>query len=95
MPDYGEPYFNHTISKLVQLDITDEDNQLVPPWKMYDALRPGTLVLANCSLHCFLMTDTKVQQKVSVVIYCAIQFRNGDHTSYIKSTSIITKKNDL
>jgi hypothetical protein len=64
MPDYGGPFFNHTINKLTQLDIVDEEDQLIPPWKMYDALKPGTLILANCSLHCFLMADVKVQRKV-------------------------------
>jgi hypothetical protein len=55
--DYGGPYFNHVKAKLVQLDVRDVANNLIPPWKFYDALKPGTLVLALVSLHCFVMTD--------------------------------------
>lgn len=67
MPDYRGPFFNHTSNKLTQLHIVDEEDRSVPPWKMYDTLRTGTLILANCSLHCFLMTILKVQHKVGEI----------------------------
>ncbi|KAJ7019077.1 hypothetical protein C8F04DRAFT_976195, partial [Mycena alexandri] len=57
LPDYGGAYFNHQKAKLVQLDVRDVKNELIPPWKFYDALRPGTLVLCLVSLHCFTMSD--------------------------------------
>ncbi|KAJ7020411.1 hypothetical protein C8F04DRAFT_974322 [Mycena alexandri] len=57
LPDYGGAYFNHQKAKLVQLDVRDMHNELIPPWKFYDALRPGTLVLCLVSLHCFTMSD--------------------------------------
>ncbi|KAJ7643142.1 hypothetical protein DFH06DRAFT_1333925 [Mycena polygramma] len=57
LQDYGGSYFNHIKSKLVQLDVRDTQNNLIPPWKFYDALKPGTLVLALVSLHCFTMND--------------------------------------
>ncbi|KAJ7025254.1 hypothetical protein C8F04DRAFT_1212930 [Mycena alexandri] len=57
LPDYGGAYFNHQKAKLVQLDVRDVQNELIPPWKFYEALRPGTLVLCLVSLHCFTMTD--------------------------------------
>ncbi|KAJ7036750.1 hypothetical protein C8F04DRAFT_953370 [Mycena alexandri] len=57
LPDYGGAYFNHLKAKLVQLDVRDIHNELIPPWKFYDALRPGTLVLCLVSLHCFTMSD--------------------------------------
>ncbi|KAJ7031315.1 hypothetical protein C8F04DRAFT_1262923 [Mycena alexandri] len=65
LPDYGGSYFNHVKSKLVQLDVRDKNNQLIPPWKFYEALRPGTLVLCLVSLHCFIMSDEggKVQKE--------------------------------
>lgn len=53
--DYGGPYFRHVVNKLVQLDVRGIDGNLIPPWELYKALRPGTLILANCSLHCFVM----------------------------------------
>ncbi|KAJ7153781.1 hypothetical protein C8R46DRAFT_1228070 [Mycena filopes] len=58
LPDFGGSYFNLVKAKLVQHDIRDLDNALIPPWKMYDALKPGTLILALCSLHCFNMVDS-------------------------------------
>lgn len=57
LQDYGGSYFNHTKAKLVQLDVRDIKNELIPPWEFYEALRPGTLVLCLVSLHCFSMTD--------------------------------------
>ncbi|KAJ6448506.1 hypothetical protein C8R47DRAFT_1228433 [Mycena vitilis] len=69
LPDYGGPYFNHVKSKLVQLDVRDINNDLIPPWKFYDALKPGTLVLALVSLHCFVMTDTSGKERKERKIY--------------------------
>ncbi|KAJ7829088.1 hypothetical protein B0H14DRAFT_2594290 [Mycena olivaceomarginata] len=45
LEDYGGPYFQHTNAKLVLLDIHDAKNKLIPPWKQYSALRPGSFVL--------------------------------------------------
>lgn len=28
--------------------------KLIPPWKLYDALKPGTIILADISLHCYI-----------------------------------------
>ncbi|KAJ6473623.1 hypothetical protein C8R47DRAFT_987327 [Mycena vitilis] len=69
LPDYGGPYFNHTKAKLVQQDIRDVQNNLIPPWKIYDALRPGTLVLLLVSLHCFLMNDENGKEPKQRKIY--------------------------
>lgn len=62
--DYGGPYFQLVRNKLVQLDVRDENNELVAPWKFPEALRPGTVVLLNCSLHCFIMKDKNGERKV-------------------------------
>ncbi|KAJ7606485.1 hypothetical protein DFH06DRAFT_1348024 [Mycena polygramma] len=69
LPDYGGPYFNHVKSKLVQLDVRNINNDLIPPWKFYDALKPGTLVLALVSLHCFVMTDISGKERKERKIY--------------------------
>ena len=48
------------------------DHNLIPPWKQYNALRTGTLVIATVTLHCFTMNirnnnqeDTGKERKVS------------------------------
>ncbi|KAJ7699759.1 hypothetical protein B0H16DRAFT_1749280 [Mycena metata] len=69
LPDYGGSYFNHTKAKLVQLDVRDIKNELIPPWKFYDALRPGTLVLCLVSLHCFSMTDDGGKERKERKVY--------------------------
>lgn len=56
--DYGGEYFSLVKNRLKQLDVRDAENELVAPWKFRDALKPGTLILANCSLHCFVMEET-------------------------------------
>jgi hypothetical protein len=71
LPDYGGDYFNHVKSKLVQLDVRDKDNNLIGPWRYYEELKPGTLVLALVSLHCYNMIDEggkeRKERKVSIV----------------------------
>ncbi|KAJ6460670.1 hypothetical protein C8R47DRAFT_915875, partial [Mycena vitilis] len=57
LSDFGGDYFNLIKNKLVQHDIRDIRGALVPPWKIYEELRPGTLVLVLVSLHCFKMGD--------------------------------------
>ncbi|KAJ6461570.1 hypothetical protein C8R47DRAFT_1080539 [Mycena vitilis] len=69
LPDYGGAYFNHTKAKLVQQDVRDVQNNLIPPWKIYEALRPGTLVLLLVSLHCFLMNDENSKEPRQRKIY--------------------------
>ncbi|KAF7372693.1 ATP-dependent DNA helicase [Mycena venus] len=59
LEDCGGDYFSHVRSKLVQLDVCDVDNKLVGPWRYYEVLRPGTLVLVYASLHVFNMKDDK------------------------------------
>lgn len=66
-PDFGGSFFDLNHNKLVQLDIRDEDNELVPAWKFYEVLRPGTLILANVSLHCFVMKAGAGHRKVSAI----------------------------
>ncbi len=53
LPDHRGDYFKHVNAKLVQLDIRNEENNLIPPWDMYDKLRPGTIVLVDASLVCW------------------------------------------
>ncbi|KAJ7825155.1 hypothetical protein B0H13DRAFT_2375083 [Mycena leptocephala] len=57
LEDYGGPYFQHINAKLVQLDIRDADNKLIPPWKQYSALRPGSFVLVLATIHIFIFKD--------------------------------------
>ncbi|KAG6808878.1 hypothetical protein H0H92_002487 [Tricholoma furcatifolium] len=67
--DFRGAYFNLVRNKLVQLDVFDCDNKLVAPWKYFDALKPGTLILANCSLHCFFVRNGKGEpRKASTLI---------------------------
>jgi hypothetical protein len=63
LPDYSGAYFNHIKAKLVQLDVCDVQNNLIAPWKFYEALRPGTLVLVLASLHCFSMMDDSGKER--------------------------------
>ncbi|KAJ7070379.1 hypothetical protein B0H15DRAFT_807099 [Mycena belliarum] len=57
LEDYGGPYFEHLNAKLLQLDIRDAENKLIPPWRQYAALRPGSLVLALVTIHIFTFKD--------------------------------------
>ncbi|KAJ7439440.1 hypothetical protein B0H11DRAFT_2253912 [Mycena galericulata] len=69
LPDFGGDYFNLVKAKLVQHDICDVNNNLIPPWDLYDALKPGTLVLVLVTLHCFNMVDDGGKERKERKIY--------------------------
>ncbi|KAJ7597833.1 hypothetical protein C8J56DRAFT_1042002 [Mycena floridula] len=52
-PDYGGNIFAHQSALLRQLPVFHADDSLVAPWRLYGELRPGTLVIAHATLHCF------------------------------------------
>ena len=64
IPDYGGPCFDHHHAQLKQLNIKDVDGKLVPPWKLYELLKPGTLIIANVTLHCFVFPEGERGRKV-------------------------------
>jgi hypothetical protein len=55
------------------------DDKLVAPWEMYEKLRPGTLILANTSLHCWVIKDpqSKRDKKVRYLHSAARQTRSN------------------
>ncbi|KAG2003490.1 hypothetical protein CC2G_004091 [Coprinopsis cinerea AmutBmut pab1-1] len=55
LPDYGGPRFALTAARLNQPDVRDVAGDIVPPWLFWDKLRPGTVVLINATLHCYVM----------------------------------------
>jgi hypothetical protein len=59
LPDYGGSCFKHQKSKLRQLDVHDTTNEFITPWRLYEALKPGTLIMVNVSLHCYVFTNTE------------------------------------
>ncbi|TEB31227.1 hypothetical protein FA13DRAFT_1791516 [Coprinellus micaceus] len=53
--DYTGPGFELEEAKLVQRDVRDIQGRLVHPKNYHDVLRPGSLLLINATLHCFIM----------------------------------------
>lgn len=51
--DFRGAGFKLMHNKLVQHDVRDVDDNLIPPWKAYEELRTGTVVLIEASIHCF------------------------------------------
>ena len=51
LPDFRASLFDLDKDRLVQHNIIDEDEKLVPCWTLYDRLRPGTFVLCKVALH--------------------------------------------
>ena len=54
--------FDHQEARLKQLDIRDKEKKHIPPWKLYDALKPGTIILTDISLHCYIYPKKTPQQ---------------------------------
>ena len=57
LPDYGGTLFRLVHAKLVQRNVVDDTEALIPPWEAYDKLRPGTLVLMKVQLLTFNFED--------------------------------------
>ncbi|KAL6304627.1 hypothetical protein BKA93DRAFT_825530 [Sparassis latifolia] len=58
LPNYGGDLFDHQKARLHQHDFRGIDDMLIPPWDWFTALRRGTLVLLNVSLHCWIYPPT-------------------------------------
>src|SRR6266850_1832542 len=71
MPDYSDMVFKFKLSKLIQQDFRCLNETLIALWEAFEDLRPGTVILANCSLHCFIWRSEKVPCKVLIII-CSI-----------------------
>jgi hypothetical protein len=59
LPDYSPEGFALIKNKLVQHDMTDINNFLIPAWEIETALRPGTVVLVSASLHVYNIDNSK------------------------------------
>ena len=89
-------YFHFVRNKLRQLDIWDKASQLIPPWKCYDELRPGTLILIKASLHIFVFMDNQenIKKKACFSFICIIQsateniFRSINWTDRASTSSL-------
>ncbi|KAJ7793209.1 hypothetical protein B0H14DRAFT_3159746 [Mycena olivaceomarginata] len=81
LEDFGGPVFRFTKAILRQLDIRDGENRLIPAWKQYPALRPGSLVLACVSLH--IAHTIRVLDESSQPV---VRGEGGSHTPSTPST---------
>jgi hypothetical protein len=59
LPDHRGPLFKQKKAMLIQNNICDRSGELIPPWQMFDKLRPGTLILVKATLLCWLWNDEK------------------------------------
>ncbi|KAG6905937.1 hypothetical protein DXG01_016782 [Tephrocybe rancida] len=72
LPDNRGPYFRHQQAKLVQHDIRDKKNKLIPSWKIYEGLAHGTLVVLECTLHCWMFNPAVKTYQLSAHSVCVI-----------------------
>ena len=57
--DHRGSLFDHKKSKLIQLPIYDLDNKIIPTLQLSHRLRAGTVVMAKCSLQCFITSKVE------------------------------------
>lgn len=63
LPDHKGSYFQHPKAKLIQLDYRDINKKLIAPWKTYEALKPGTVVLVDAVVNCWKIQIGKDKDK--------------------------------
>jgi len=61
----------HKNVRLVQRNVRDMSGVLIPPWKAYDELRPGMLVLMKVTFYCLRPEDIGGKKKV-VPVVCSL-----------------------
>ena len=76
MPDHRGSLFNHKKSKLVQLPIYNIDNKLIPTFQFSHRLHVGTIIMAKCSLQCYITSKNYNEQKVLLYSYHKPHFQN-------------------
>jgi hypothetical protein len=64
MPDHRGSLFDHKKSKLVQLPVYDLDNNLIPTYQLSHRLRVGSIIMAKCSLQCYVTPKDYNERKV-------------------------------
>ena len=57
LPDYGSSVFRLINAMLIQQDIVNTEENLIPPWETYNKLQPDTIVLMKVQLMTFKMPD--------------------------------------
>ncbi|KAJ3766179.1 hypothetical protein FB446DRAFT_708848 [Lentinula raphanica] len=62
LPGYGGPWFNHSSSKAVQLNIRNPEGNLILPQDTYRWLVPGTIVLVHATMHVYCVNRITVYQ---------------------------------
>ena len=67
MPDHRGSLFQHKHSKLVQLKTYDINFNLIPTFRLSQTLKPGTVIMANCTLHCYITTGQFKSRKVTYI----------------------------
>ena len=67
MPDHRGSLFQHKHSKLIQLKTYDINFNLIPTYRLSQTLKPGTVIMANCTLHCYITTGQFKSRKVSYI----------------------------
>ena len=70
LPDHQGDLFQQKFAKVVQQDIKDTKDDLVPPWQMHEKLRPGTIVVVDTTLVCWHIAGKGPSkgQKVNTII---------------------------
>ncbi|KAF9024872.1 hypothetical protein BDP27DRAFT_1376691 [Rhodocollybia butyracea] len=55
LSNYGGLLFCQRLAKLKQADFRNVKGDLIPPWRYYNELRPGTLIIANISIAVYVI----------------------------------------
>ena len=73
MPDHIGSLFQHKHSKLVQLNIYDINFNLIPTFHLSQSLKTGTVVMAKCTLHCYITPGDYKNKKVRTILWYIVK----------------------
>ena len=65
LPDHRGEYFPHPKARLIQHDYRDVNKKLIAPWKTYEALNTGIILLIDAIMNCWKMINEDSYRKVS------------------------------
>ena len=55
LPDHHGEYFQHPKAHLIQQDYHHVNKNIIAPWKTYEVLNTGTILLINAIMNCWKM----------------------------------------
>ncbi|KAL0578193.1 hypothetical protein V5O48_003796 [Marasmius crinis-equi] len=85
LPGYGGARFQQRQARVIQPDWRDARGQLIPPWKVWSVLRPGTVIMANVVVNVYVMSGAGGRRRKASLLY-ELHFTHTDYNQVYQAS---------